>query len=275
MNAKGYLDHVAFNAPGVSLLERVYPWTLNGYFGLVRETAAWIFQTASWPVFTLCMLGLAVTFWQNRRKTLVILLPAFSYFVVFLLYIGFVTPRYTTPIFFVLALFGEKLFKDLCSVKSVPGPVRGFAVAAALVYIMGMGIGVDLMFRDDTRYKTETWIREHIPEGATVRAFASPGSMVCRLPEGPVYYPVLRIDQVNLSRISPAMPPADYLVVHVFASNLSGHDPAGWEAGFRDKFKGIGYDLVEMNTARWDHPAGLYLFLNPTVFIAKRIASPR
>ncbi len=269
-NAGGYIDHLKFNAPGVSVIERLHPLTFEGCMSLTWESLFWIRETATLPVICVCVLGLILAFLGKRRAALAALLPAFSYFVVFIVYIGFVTPRYITPVFFILALFGGYFLSSLWTWQKAPTVIRVACVSLFLAYIFVLGAGVDFLFGNDPRNKAEAWIERNIPEGSRVLAFSSPKNSICRLPGGRTYYPVQYFEGLARLRelIDEATP--DFLIVQIFHGNVFGKDPSTWLPKMRDKLGRQGFDVKEVIEPAWPHPCLSHLFLNPLVILAER-----
>jgi hypothetical protein len=116
---------------------------------------------------------------------------------------------------------------------------------------------------------------ENIPRGARVLALATPKTMICRLPEGPVYFPVETLEDLERTKAFSRRKPPDYVVIHTFPGNFRWTRPLSMESGIRRKFERIGYETVAVQAPSRSHPVGRYLYFNPTVFIAKRVEKPR
>jgi 4-amino-4-deoxy-L-arabinose transferase-like glycosyltransferase len=269
-NFGGYLDHLAFNAPGVSVLERMYPFTFGGCAELTWDTLVWIYRTATLPAVVLGLLGMVLVWRQEKGMVPLMILPAFSYFVIFILYIGFLTPRYVTPMFFPLALFAGRALIGLWKWRSIPSVPRRLAACALVVYFALLGGGISLCFKDDPRYEAETWMEDHLPSGAKILSFGSPMYSLCRLPENSAPYPVLRLEDLGKMKSIVKGAKPDCLIITLFHSNLFGTDPLIWIKPFQDKFKRMGYEIVKTVNPKWDHPALRYLFLNPWIVLVMK-----
>lgn len=271
-NFKGFMTHLEFNRPGVSVLQRVYPLTLEGCAGLTWESLKWLAETASWPMILICLFGLAVTALKDTRTALAHLLPALSYFVVFIGYIGFVMPRYMTPVFYVLAVFGGRALADLQGWARIPAAARAVVLSAIGTFIFMMGFWFTGLLKDDPRYEAEEWIESNIPQGSKVQFFVGPQNALCRLPPDRDYPPLLKFEDLARSKqLLPKIRP-DYLVVHVFGERIFGTPPAKWLDGFRRNFRNLGYEIVKVCEPKWRHPALYYLHVNPHVIVAKPLA---
>jgi hypothetical protein len=270
-NLAGYREHLAFNSPGINMLERAHPLTIAGIFGLTMDTLRDILATATYGVAALFVLGMGTAFLQDRYKAFIVFLPAFSYFVVFIGYIGFMEPRYVTPMVHVLAIFGGKFLADLLSREKKLRSFRLVLAGAAVAYILLLGYGTLFLFKDDPRYEAEKWIQDNIPEGAKVCSMATPDHTMLRLPPGRDYAYVLPFLQVmNAADIMRKLQ-SEYLVLQVFPTNMNRRDGSFWLGPLEMQLtRNMKLDVLEVFEPGWPLPAVSHLYINPYIVIAKR-----
>ena len=245
-NARGFMQHLAFNAPGVSVIERVHPLTLAGCLGLVEETGAWVAVTLSPALSLLCLVGAVWVFLRHRGKGGAVLLPALSYFLVFIGYIGFLTPRYVTPMSFCLILLGAKALSDLSTSRTVPRSVRWGACGAVILYAAYLGGGTSLLFRNDPRCRAEAWLSAHRSKDTRILAAATPMNTVCRLPQEAKALPVSTLDSLIRNPSLMKRSNADVVVLHIFSANMAGKEPSAFEQAFAGRLRKAGFEAAEL-----------------------------
>ena len=128
-----------------------------------------------------------------------------------------------------------------------------------------------LLFKDDPRYEAETWLEEHVPEGAKVCCFATPDHTSCRLPPGREYEDVIPFIQVIQAADILRKLGSEYLVLHVFPTNMNQREGSYWLGPLKKQLEDVmKMDVLLVLEPRWPFPAVSHLYINPYVVIAKR-----
>ncbi|MBU0753525.1 MAG: glycosyltransferase family 39 protein [Planctomycetes bacterium] len=270
-NWQGYQSHLKLNTPGLNMLERVYPLTVQGSLEYLWATLVLLNRTVSWGISALCVIGFIAALRAGPQKALALALPAVSYFAVFMMYIGFLTPRYVTPLFLVMAFFGGKCIADFLALKGLPRMIR---LAPALVlagYLLWLGGGTDLLLKDDPRYEAEAWFRENIPYESTTCFFSDLDHSLCRLPRGRTYVPTIhwvdcfgKLDKLMIQT------KADYFMMNVFPDQVDHLPMSVWLPPIKSLCKKAGFQILALFEPAWPHPAWDYLYLSPHVIIGGR-----
>jgi len=118
-----------------------------------------------WPLFILCVTGLALSLAAPKTRGVAVwlLAPSVSYYLTFLRPFGYVYDRYLLGVCLTLALFGGRLAATLVSHPGRFIVVRRAMVAAAFAYALLAAVSLDLMMTVDTRYSVEQWLRDRRP----------------------------------------------------------------------------------------------------------------
>jgi len=119
----------------------------------------------------LCLAGLGWAAWR-RSASLLLLIPAASYFALSIAPAGYAPARFVLPVVPILAvhggLLGARLFRGGAAMRAVGAMVVG----AALMHGAANALAGDLTMRADTRYAAEDWLRANLPPSAEVGTFA-------------------------------------------------------------------------------------------------------
>jgi Dolichyl-phosphate-mannose-protein mannosyltransferase/PA14 domain len=171
-NWTGMVDHFRFitklSAPFAPTVHR--PWQFDrDLVSMSVELIRWSFR---WPLFILCVSGLAVALVsrQSRAMTLWILLPSVSYYITYLRFIGYVYDRFLLGVCIPLAILGGRFVATLLVPRHF-APLRQFGLAAAFAYSLLAAVSIDLMMTVDARYSAEAWLRSHVRHDVRVGWF--------------------------------------------------------------------------------------------------------
>jgi len=169
-NADGFARHLeAWNPAGERMESFRTGFTGWGRFG--RQLARAIGEGAGPAIATL---GVAGAVWAvvRRRPAAWLLLPALSYVGISLLTARFAPVRFALPLISILAIgVGE----GVQAAGRAPRWLRGsvwVGVGLALAQSFLLGLNLDLFLQNDSRYRAETWLREHGAAGDRVAVFA-------------------------------------------------------------------------------------------------------
>ena len=136
------------------------------YWTVIRESM-------SWPVFLVCLAGLAYAFWQRRAADVILgTFPVLIYIVMssstdshpFF-------PRYIIPAVPLLAVMGGRLLDDLIRRSGVArgGVVATIAIIALSILPVSEIVASNvLMTKKDTRAVAKEWVDQHIAEGSKI-----------------------------------------------------------------------------------------------------------
>ena len=184
-----YFDHVRFLAgrvealPGAAMFSVSFPMTLAGnraYLGFLGEGLA---NMLTLPGFVLSIAGIVLSL-RERPRSLLLLLPAVTYFVFVFVLLRFGQLRYLLPLGFVLGIFAA--VGVVAGLRMKNRILRGAALALG---IGALGIGllryVDLthsMIRD-SRYAAARWLASQLRSGDTIEFFGA-SQKLPNLPDG-------------------------------------------------------------------------------------------
>jgi hypothetical protein len=191
-NWTGMVDHfrliTALIAPGAPTVHRPWQFDLN----LVSMSVELIRWSLRWPVFVLCVTGLAVALVSrpSRAMTLWILLPSVSYYITYLRFMGYVYDRFLLGVCIPLAILGGRFVVMLLAPRRF-GWLSQFGLVAAFAYSLLAAVSIDLMMTVDTRYSAEAWLRSHLRHDVRVGWFGH-GMYMPRLDYlDPIHLPLL------------------------------------------------------------------------------------
>lgn len=152
--------------------------SLVGQYLLLKLTIYHTVYSLGLPMAFICAVGLIYCLYCWPKRTLLISLPAISFYVFFInTALFYVHPRYTLPLALTLSLFGSKLLADMFQ---RPGIIRitGYVFAAIVfTYSFASILSLDLTLINDSRRLATVWIQEHVPPGATIEVYTSPRSL--------------------------------------------------------------------------------------------------
>jgi hypothetical protein len=162
-NLHGVLSHVSVITGGAS-----QDFRLPGTFwerqamvaSLTVQQLAW---SMTWPGLAVSAAGIVAQI--RRRDYLWLLLPAISYYLVFLVTAGYVYDRFLMGMVFVLALFAGGWIDGALRAGAAAIRWRVAAVAAFAAVFVWYGASIDLMMALESRYAAERWLKPRAREG--------------------------------------------------------------------------------------------------------------
>ncbi len=172
-NFSGFLKHVQFiTGPGRGNYTD-FPLTPLGTLGLLWETASYVADGLTLPLFAVCLVGCVVYAIRYPRRTLPVLFLAASYWLTFLNVMRMVVPRFALPMVILMAFFGGKLLSDFWR----EAPRRALVqtgIVAVFVYAALFATQLDYLLVRDPRYRAERWLEEHAKNGTLIETFVAP-----------------------------------------------------------------------------------------------------
>ena len=169
-NLAGVVEHVRLIVGPGSQPFRMYPFSIPGYIGLVRDSIWQVGSAMSWPLFGFALCGLVAAV---RNKSVLIrwlLLSAFSYYLTFIVIVMYHYDRFFIGICLVLAI-AAGAWLDQWTRQGVPHRVLRLAfVAFAIVYGTARVVSLDALMLADSRYSVERWLVPRIGPDTQIAA---------------------------------------------------------------------------------------------------------
>ncbi len=172
-NWTGMLSHfdliTRLIAPGAPTLNRTWRFDAD----LLTSSVQLLRWSLRWPLFLLCVAGLAAALAsrQTRVITLWLLIPSVSYYFTYLRFMGYVYDRFLLGVIIPLALVGGRSAGLLLARSDRFRWLARTGVAAAFGYALITAASLDIMMSVDSRYAAESWLRDHLAAGGRVGWF--------------------------------------------------------------------------------------------------------
>lgn len=169
-NFHGVVLHLKTITGPLSKDARIFPHTPAGHLRLLGRALDQIRFSLGWPLLAVCVLGLGQALVAKKRNgPLFSLLLFFLSFEIFLLHVVMYNyARFYLPGCLVLSFFGGRFVASLFRAGGRIGILSRAAVTVVVLYSAFAAFSLDLLMIKDSRYEAERWIRENIPDGATV-----------------------------------------------------------------------------------------------------------
>lgn len=157
--------------------------SLSGQLWLLGRTLHQIGWSFGWPASALVVMGVVVAIrsWRQVGRPLVpFVIPALSYYVVFMAVVGYTYDRFVIPLCLLLSVFGGIAFERLRSASEGAGAwsarlVRVAAVAL-VAYMFARVLSVDMLMAFDSRNDARQYMLSSLPAG----------TMVCYVEDGEI-----------------------------------------------------------------------------------------
>jgi 4-amino-4-deoxy-L-arabinose transferase-like glycosyltransferase len=207
-NVVGFTAHVK-DVTGPSSDYRIFENTWRGQLSMLSATLWLIRLSLGWPLFLICAIGggLALSRGSLERGTcLWAILPAISYYVFFIMIVGYNYDRFLLPLLLTLSLFGGFSIRCLLRLAGQYGAVARLALGGLFAYSAVYAVMVDFAMVQDARYGVEQWLHQNADKDASIGTIG-----------GAIYLPrINRYTTISLERrladLSAFNP--DYLVVN-------------------------------------------------------------
>jgi len=170
-NFQGFLRHVSLITGGASESYRIFPHSISGEIKLLGLTVRQIQGSLGWPLFFLCLAGLAIVLVRKKESSILRSLPVFalSYYLTYIALILFNCDRYNLPLCLLLSFFGGRAISAIWD--AAPARFRSAEIAIlAIVFVFSAfsSLSVDALMIADSRYGVERWMDRNIPSEAVI-----------------------------------------------------------------------------------------------------------
>jgi hypothetical protein len=179
-NPSGFVNRILYlsgrSIPGVSA--RLAPVEFALFKGGAKEYKYLeqlfdaVESSLGWPLLVAALSGAGYVAVRHVRWALLLLTPALAHYYLSLRTLDLITLRYVLP----LLVIGSVCAGALCAAM-LQSKYRGTAaVAVGVLCLVGAAraIELDLLLRDDTRYRAEAWMRDHVASGSAVETYQKP-----------------------------------------------------------------------------------------------------
>ena len=149
---------------------RIYPGTLRGQWEQAVQSARYLWLAAG-PTTTLAALagmGIALGRPRRHRQALALLAAAASYYLFFMVAIGYNYVRFFLPVLLVLGLFAALGLRGVLAWPALGRWGRLALVLPVLGWPLSRAVMLDLHMAGDARYGAEAWLRTAAHEARAV-----------------------------------------------------------------------------------------------------------
>lgn len=185
-NVEGLRAHLRLITGSASKDFQEFPDTIAGHAGLLWSTIRNTAFVMGVPAFLAALIGVGLASRRNDTRLLVLLVPAVSYYLFFMMVALYCYDRFVLPLAILLAFFAGDVLGRMARHD------RWAQLAAGLVLIYGLGraLSVDVLLAKDSRFAAEEWLRSNAGEARV--AFVGP----------PEYLP--RSDRLDARTLGPS-----------------------------------------------------------------------
>lgn len=141
---------------------RIYPATWAGQWRQALQSARHLWAAAGGPVAVAALVGLGVALRRPRRYRAALALGAMalSYYLFFVVPIGYNYVRFFLPVLLVAAVLAAVAARELAAWARL-GPVGAAVLALVLLgWPLARAVALDLHMVGDARYAAEAWLRD-------------------------------------------------------------------------------------------------------------------
>lgn len=173
LNWTGFERHLDVLTVNAGDKYRMFPATLEGQLDSLWAALAQVRFAFGWPAFLLVIAALlGTTRHAEGRTRLWLLLPAVSYYCLFIVPVAIVFDRFMLGICILLAIVAGCAVADWTRSGGRARIAAVVCVGAACAYSAARAVSLDAMMLADSRYFVERWIATRVPPDA---AFLSAG----------------------------------------------------------------------------------------------------
>jgi len=169
-NVEGFTAHVK-DVTGPSSDYRIFESTWRGQLAMLSATAWLIRLSLGWPLFLICAAGGALAFSSRalpRGTYSWAILPAVSYYVFFIMVVGYNYDRFLLPLLLTLSLFGGFSIRCLLRLAGRRATPARVALMGVFAYTAVYATMVDLAMMQDARYRVERWLHQNANKDASI-----------------------------------------------------------------------------------------------------------
>jgi hypothetical protein len=141
----------------------MFPPTPGGQASLLATSVDLVRWSLGWPMFLLCVGGVALALADRRRRVLFWLMaPVASYYITFIGVVLYTYDRFMLPASFVLAFFGGAMAAGLTDPARRWPRARRALACGIFAYSLLYAASIDVTLNLDARYAAERWMAAHI-----------------------------------------------------------------------------------------------------------------
>ncbi len=169
-NFRGFKDHFYLVTIWANKYGRIYEHTLPSHLKMFWQTLKHLQFSFGWPLFGICLAGLAYCFFRRRKSGFLfwLLVPAISYYLFLISLTLSNYDRYLIPLAILLAFFSGKFVSDFLQPGQKLAPLRKGLVGLIFFYSFFYAFSVDILMFKDSRYATERWMRTNLSSSALI-----------------------------------------------------------------------------------------------------------
>ncbi len=179
-NPSGFVNRILYlsgrSIPGVSA--RLAPVEFALFKGWAKEYKYLqqlydaVESSVGWPLLAVALMGAGYIAVRRTRWALLLLAPALAHYYLSLRTLDLITLRYVLPLLVILSVCAGVV----CAAVLEWRYRAAAAVAVGALCLLGAAraIELDLLLRDDPRYRAEAWMREHVAPGSAVEIYQKP-----------------------------------------------------------------------------------------------------
>jgi hypothetical protein len=179
-NPSGFVNRILYlsgrSIPGVSA--RLAPVEFAFFKGGAKEykylqqLSDVVESSLGWPLLVVTLIGAAYIAVRDARWAWLLLTPALTHYYLSLRTLDLITLRYVLP----LLVIGSVCAGALCAalLQSRYRTIATVVVGALCLLGIARATELDLLLHDDTRYRAEAWMREHVAPGSVVETYQKP-----------------------------------------------------------------------------------------------------
>jgi Dolichyl-phosphate-mannose-protein mannosyltransferase len=234
---------------------REFPGTVAGQMRMLVLGARHLRWAFGWPGLAALVAGLVAALTDRSRRALAValLVPAASYWIFFVMPLGYHYDRFLLPVFAVLAPFAgygaDRLWREATRwFGAAPATVLALAFVA---YQGAVAVSVDAWMVQDARYPARAWLATHVPAGARVMGIGNDAYL-------PHLYGYDAVYEARPSRaVVAAAAPAAIVTSSAYGRNRFSDDPDALDLLRALDSGQAGYRLA----AQFDRPPGALIDL--------------
>lgn len=169
-NWEGFVEHIELITSGGGSIRPRYEQNLWGQLRMFRQSLTHLRFSMGWPIYGVCLVGLATSVRQFRKNYLLFSLwvPIVSYYLFYVCLVWYNNIRYLMPIAIVLAWFGGKFLAEQLHPSGKLFKVKAIAVSLIFVYTLAYSWTINVLMVNDSRYEVEAWMKANIPAQSLV-----------------------------------------------------------------------------------------------------------
>ncbi|MDH7511344.1 MAG: glycosyltransferase family 39 protein [Clostridiales bacterium] len=169
-NMHGFRLHLKAITGSLVKDAQLFPHTLAGHVHMLGRAVDQIRFSLGWPLFAVCVAGLAAALVARRRNIPLLSLFLFPLsFEIFLIHVVMYNyARFYLPACVILSLFGGAFLGMAWDARHRLNKLIRVVLIGIFAYSFLYASSIDVLMLMDSRYAAEKWIRKNIPPSATL-----------------------------------------------------------------------------------------------------------